>query len=92
DVVLPMLYGRARFNLPFTGTWVGGDINYVGYSGNQIADYALKIGWETENFIFPEFGIEGGYRKFSIEVDEDDADVDVNTDIDGIFINLTAHF
>ncbi|XOV88910.1 MAG: TIGR04219 family outer membrane beta-barrel protein [Pseudomonadota bacterium] len=89
---LPMLYARAKFGLPFTGTYLGGNINTISYSGNQLTDYALKIGWETENFILPEFGIEGGYRRWALDVDADDVDVNVDMDIDGFFINLTAHF
>jgi outer membrane protein len=92
NVLLPMLYGHAKFGLPFTGTYFGGDINYASYSGNQIADYAVKVGWETENFILPEFGIEAGYRSFSIDADADDLDVNVDTQVDGVFLNLTGHF
>jgi len=89
---LPMIYGRARFGLPFTGTWVGGDINYMGFSGNQIADYAVRVGWETENLILPEIGIEGGYRRFSLDANADDLDVNIDTQVDGFFVNLTGHF
>lgn len=92
DVVLPMLYARGKFYLPFSGLYVGGDAHGVSYSGNRVTDLAVKVGWQTESFIFPEFGIEGGYRKLTLEGDEDDTDVDVNVDIDGVFINLTAHF
>ncbi|MFT6038757.1 MAG: hypothetical protein ACI9TP_001549, partial [Candidatus Azotimanducaceae bacterium] len=72
--------------------YFGGDINYASYGGNQIADYAVKVGWETENFILPEFGIEAGYRSFSIDADADDLDVNVDTQVDGVFLNLTGHF
>ncbi len=92
DTVLPMLYLRGKVGLPFTGTYFGGDINAVSYSGNTLMDYSLAVGWETENFILPEFGIEAGYRRFSLDVDEDDADINIDMDVDGIFVNLTAHF
>jgi len=92
NVVLPMLYGHAKFGLPFTGTYFGGDINYASYGGNQIADYAVKVGWDIENFILPELGIEAGYRSFSIDADADDLDVNVDTQVDGVFLNLTGHF
>jgi len=92
DVVLPMLYGRAKIGLPFTGTYIGGEGNIISYSGNQLADLAVHIGWETENFIFPEFGVQLGYRRFTLDVSEDDADVAVDARADGVFVNLTAHF
>lgn len=92
DVVLPMLYLAGRLDLPFTGTYLGAQANGISYSGNSLMDYSLAVGWQTENFIFPEFGIEGGYRSFSLKADEDDADVDIDMDIDGVFVNLVFHF
>jgi outer membrane protein len=92
NVLVPMLYGHAKFGLPLTDAYFGGDLNYANYSGNQIADYAITVGWETENFILPEIGIEAGYRSFSIDAGADDLDVAVDTQIDGIFVNLAAHF
>lgn len=92
DIVLPMLYARAKIGLPFTGTYLGGEGNIVAYSGNRLADLAVHVGWETENFIFPEFGVQLGYRRFTLDVSEDDADVAVDATVDGVFVNLTAHF
>lgn len=89
---VPMLYARGKVGLPFTGTYLSADINTVSWKDNQLTDYSLIIGWEIENFILPEFGIEGGYRRWTLTLDEDDFDVGVDTDLDGLFINLTAHF
>jgi|TARA_Y100000310_G_scaffold345766_2_gene469598 outer membrane protein len=92
DEVLPMVYVAGRVGLPFSGVFLGADANVISYSGSKLADYSVKIGWETSSFIFPEFGIEAGYRKFSLNVDEDDAGVDVDVGVGGAFINLVAHF
>jgi outer membrane protein len=92
NALIPMLYGHAKFGLPLTGAYFGGDINYANFSGHQIADYAIAVGWETENFILPEIGIEAGYRSFSVDAGVDDLDVAVDTQVDGIFLNLTGHF
>ena len=92
DVILPMLYGRAKVGLPFSGLYVGGEGNIVSYSGNQLSDLSAHIGWETENFIFPEFGVQLGYRRLSLDVSEEDADVAVDARVDGAFVNITAHF
>ena len=90
--VLPMLFVHGKFGLPLTGTYLGVEGNVISFSGNRALDYALKIGWETENFILPEFGIEVGYRRFGIEGEASDIDVGVDVAVDGIFINLTGHF
>ena len=87
-VVLPMAYANAKFGLPFSGLYIGGLVN----AGSHVVDYQLKVGWETENFIFPEFGAEVGYRRFSVDAGEGDFDVSVDVDTDGVFLNLTAHF
>ena len=87
-----MLYAHGKFGLPFSGMYLGAEANAISYSGNRVLDYALKVGWETENFILPEFGIEAGYRRFGIEGDEGDIDVGVDVAVDGFFINLTGHF
>lgn len=89
EIILPMLYVRGKFNLPFTGTYLGGQINAASYSGDSIMDADVKVGWQTENFIFPEFGVEVGYRSFSIDADES---VLIDLQADGVFVNLTAHF
>ncbi len=89
---LPLVYARGKFGLPFTGTYLGANVNAISYSGNSVTDFALTIGWETENFILPEFGIEGGYRRLAVDGDADDIDVNVDVDVDGFFVNLTAHF
>ncbi|MFT4800116.1 MAG: outer membrane protein [Candidatus Azotimanducaceae bacterium] len=89
EIILPMVYLRGKFNLPFTGTYLGGQINAASYSGDSIMDADVKIGWQTENFIFPEFGVEAGYRRLSIDADES---VLIDLQADGVFMNLTAHF
>lgn len=92
DEYLPMVYVAGRVGLPFSGLFLGADINAISYSGNTIADYSVKIGWETSSFVFPEFGIEAGYRKFSLNGDEEDVGVNVDVGVGGAFVNLVAHF
>jgi outer membrane protein len=89
EVILPMIYVRGKFNLPFTGTYIGGQVNAASFSGDRILDGDLKVGWQTENFIFPEFGVEAGYRQFSVDADES---VFIDLEMDGAFVNITAHF
>lgn len=90
NVVLPMLYVRGKFSLPFSGAYVAANLNYAKYSGNGVTDTVVKIGWETKSFIFPEFGVEVGYRDFDIQLDEGILNFDAG--VTGSFINFTAHF
>lgn len=92
SVGLPMGYARARFNLPFTGTYLDGNVNFISWSGNQVADYALAVGWQTHTTVLPDVGVELGYRRFSVDVSQSDADVNVDMAVKGVFLNLTTHF
>lgn len=91
-ISLPMVYGHVRVPLPFTHTYADGNVNYASWSGNRVVDYAIAVGWQTRHFILPEFGVELGWRRFSIDVNENDADVKADAVIKGVFLNLTGHF
>jgi outer membrane protein len=87
DGTLPMLYGKARFDLPLTGLSASVIVNYISASGNTISDSALVLGYESSIGL----GIEGGIRTFNLKLDDED---DFNTDLkfDGVFVNATFHF
>jgi|TARA_B100001964_G_C14223844_1_gene596654 outer membrane protein len=92
SVLIPLVYASARVGLPFSGLYVGADVNGIGLGSSSVSDYAVKLGWQKENFILPEFGIEVGYRRFGIDGDANDIDVDMDIHIDGVFVNLVGHF
>ncbi|NVJ51992.1 MAG: TIGR04219 family outer membrane beta-barrel protein [Gammaproteobacteria bacterium] len=87
DATLPMLYGKARFDLPLTGLSVSAIINYISASGNTISDTALVLGYETSFGL----GLEGGIRTFNLELDDED-DFTSDLEFDGVFVNATYHF
>lgn len=89
DLTLPMLFARGQINLPFTGTYVSGQANVTSYSGDRVTDTQLGIGWRTENFIFPEVGIETGYRQFSADVDDS---VRFDVEASGAYLNAMVRF
>jgi hypothetical protein len=88
DSFVPMLYASTKVGLPFSGFYVGADLN----SGSDVLDYQLRLGWATENLIIPEFGLEAGYRKLDINAGARHSSISMDTQADGIFLNLTAHF
>lgn len=87
SVVLPMLYTKARFDLPLTGLSVEADMSYVGYSGNKFSDIKAGIVYETT------IGLGGtiGYRDQSITLDDID-DIYGKLNIKGAYIGLFYHF
>ncbi|SMF64312.1 outer membrane protein [Alteromonadaceae bacterium Bs31] len=86
---LPMAYAMARFDLPLSGAYLGGHINYVSYDGSTLSDLDVKLGWQYESVL--DVGFELGYRQFKIELQEfEDANADLS--FDGPYLNLAVHF
>jgi len=87
-VVVPLLYGRARADLPLTGFWMAAEIMGMGYSDNNLIDATAQLGWESS----VGFGAEFGYRLLSLDIDDFD-DVDkAALDISGPYLALNYHF
>lgn len=84
--VLPMLYARLGANLPFSGLSAAIEGGGLSYSGNTIADYSVKLSYETPYFI----GLEAGYRGQVVDLDDFD-DVTSDIDISGAYIGLFGH-
>lgn len=90
DVIVPMLYARAQFDLPLTGFHAGGAINYIGYEENTFSDIDVYVGYSAGTLGL-DMGIDVGYRKLNVTVD-DDEDLTADVSVDGIYAALTLHF
>jgi outer membrane protein len=83
---VPMLYGKAQFDLPFSGLSAGAEGSYIGYDGDSFTDLRGYIGYE---FMFG-LGIELGVRNISLKFDDlDDAVID--TTFEGGYLSATFH-
>jgi len=88
DIPIPMLYAKGKFNLPFTGLSLQGELSYLGgigdhkiYDGKVSAVYETSIG----------FGAEVGYREEKLKIDDlDDFSSDIT--IKGPYASLFYHF
>jgi len=87
SVILPMLYTKARFDLPFSGLSVEADLSYVGYSGNKFSDIKAGIVYETSYGL----GATVGYRQQNITLDDID-DTYGDLTIEGAYAGLFYHF
>ena len=76
--LLPLLYGKARVDLPFSGFWLGAEVSGADLDGNSLIDGNLVLGWESPYRI----GIEAGWRTYRLKLDDfddvDSADVEVS--------------
>ena len=87
DETIPLLYLSARFDLPFSGFYIGAEIMGASTSDNSLEDTSIMLGYESDSGL----GFEGGYKKFSLEINDV---TDINTDLeyDGIYLNGYYHF
>ncbi|MEN8141131.1 MAG: TIGR04219 family outer membrane beta-barrel protein [Thermodesulfobacteriota bacterium] len=94
DGVFPMLYVRARANMPGTGFGVEGIGRGLIYGDSNITDLQVKIDYTLDMIPFVKPGLEVGYRIQQLDLDTDDIDMRANVDIDfsGVFAGMTVRF
>lgn len=88
DTKVPLMYGRAQFDLPLTGFFAGFEGNYISFDGNDLADYSAKIGYLFDSAL--DLGVEAGYRAVNMNID--DGDIHTNLDIKGPYAAVIFHF
>ena len=87
DETIPLLYLSARFDLPFSGFYIGADFMGASTSDNSMEDTSLMLGYESDSGL----GFEGGIKKFSLEIN-DVTDINADLKYDGIYLNGYYHF
>lgn len=87
DETVPLFYLAARFDLPFSGFYIGADISSFSIDDSSAEDATIKLGYESDSGL----GIEGGLKTFTLELDDAD-DLDTNIEYDGAYINGYFHF
>jgi len=87
QVPVPMLYAKARFDVPTTDLSFQAEANYISYSGNTLYDaeagvrYTLALG----------LGVEAGYKTMKLKLD-DVNDISLDTDFSGAYGKLVWDF
>ncbi len=90
DATIPMLYGKGRVDLPFTGFYVTATGNYVSIGDVSVTDFAGGVGYQSDGWVL-DLGFEVGLRTFTLEVD-DVSDIDADIDLSGAYAAFTLHF
>ena len=87
SAIIPMLYGKARFDMPFTGLSVEADISYISLAGNSFSDMKAGVVYETT------FGLGAtlGIRQEKLTLDDIDG-VYGDVNIEGIYAGVFFHF
>lgn len=84
---IPMLYAKAKFELPFSGFALETDISYLGFDGSSFSDMKAALLYETS------FGLGAtlGYKKQTLSLD-DVSDYNAELTISGIYAGAFYHF
>lgn len=86
--VVPLLYGKTRVDLPFSGVWIGAEAGGLGYHGNHLIDANAQIGWLSRSGL----GVEMGWRHYDLEVDGVDDIDQAEIEIKGPYAAVSFNF
>ncbi len=84
---VPMLYGRAKFELPTTNFYVDVEASVISYSGDSFSDLRTAIGYESDMGL----GAELGYKRLQLNIDNLSG-ITSDLTFDGYYLNLNFHF
>jgi outer membrane protein len=87
DAVIPMLYGRAGIDLPFTGLSAAVSGNWVNVNDVSLTDWSAEVNYDFKIAPTLEAGLSIGYRSMLIEIDDQD-ELQSDAEFDGLFIGL----
>jgi len=87
QVPIPMLYAKARFDVPTTDLSFQVEGNYVSYDGNTF--YDAEVG-ARYTFLLG-FGVEAGYKTMKLKINDVD-DLSMNSEFSGAYGKLVWDF
>jgi outer membrane protein len=88
DITIPLVYGKFQFDLPLSGLSLAVETNFMKYQENELMEYSAKIAYLFDSVL--DLGLEAGYKKLSLKVDDDDTQADL--DLDGPYVGAMLHF
>jgi len=87
QVPIPMIYAKARFDLPTTDISFQAEGNYITYDGNSFYDAEIGVRY---TFALG-FGLEAGYKTMKLKLDNVD-ELTMDTDFSGAYGKLVWDF
>lgn len=89
---LPLLYVRARVEIPTTDIGLEGDVKYVTTGSSTVYDARVKIDYTFDISPVVQPALEIGYRTQKIKIDENNEDVKTDMDFSGFYAGLMLRF
>ena len=94
-LILPLGYGRVRFELPGTGLGLEGDMKYIKYGSSGMLDYRIKADYTLIDILPVDIGLEIGYRYENMDFQVGDfgsLNTAIDVTVDGIFAGAVVRF
>ena len=88
DSLIPMLYGKARFNLPSTDISLQFEGNVISYEDTTFYDYELSARYTLTMGL----GLEGGYKVVHLDSQDLESGLNVDMDFKGPYASLVWDF
>jgi outer membrane protein len=89
---IPLLYARARVEIPKTEIGIEADLKYITTGDSTVYDARAKVDYTFDFFpvIRPAFEI--GYRVQKIDIDDSNIDAKLNIDFSGVYAGAMVRF
>lgn len=93
-IVIPLVYARARVEIPGTNIGLETDAKYVTYDGSTIYDVRAKVDYTLDFIPVIQPAIEVGYRvqKFDLTYEDGADKTMMNLDFSGVYAGLMLRF
>jgi len=89
--VVPMLYGAVKVGIPATSFSLFGDFNFLSVGDHTLRDFQAGAAYTLLESPAVDFSVRGGYRQFSLELDDLD-NIYADWTYDGLFLGVEADF
>jgi outer membrane protein len=91
DAVVPMLYGKAGIDMPFSGLSAAVSGNWINVDEFHLIDWSAQLNYDFSIAPTLEAGLSIGYRSMLIEIDDQD-ELQSDAEFDGLFVGLRLLF
>lgn len=91
-LAIPLLYARARVQIPSTNVGLETDIKYITTGNSTVYDFRAKVDYTLDFIPVVQPAIEVGYRTQKIDVDESGADTRLNLKFSGFYAGMMVRF
>lgn len=92
SMVIPMVYLRARVQIPTTKIGIEGDVKAITNGTSKFYDVRAKIDYTFDFVPIIQPAVEVGYRRENINIDESSADIKTNITFSGFFAGVMLRF